>query len=195
MFGIWKINYRKFLMNEYKHWKVKSTKPEFRGNWLDLNLDNIELPDGKQIEFEALHYHRPGTGVIAEDSEGKLVLVKNYRYINDYYSWEAPAGTVPPEQTHKECIIEELKEEAGCTVDEKDLDYLGEYFPSIGSSDQIFYCYHARNVRKISDDIDTNEILEVKWFTKSEVYEMIKSGEIKDGFTISLIFKAILKNK
>jgi len=179
-------------MSEYKHWKVKSTVQGFKGNWIDLNVQQIELPDGKMIEFEALHYHRAGAGVIAEDADGRIVLVKNYRYINDYYSWETPAGTVPPDQTHRECIIEELKEEAGCAVADEDLKYLGEYFPSIGSSDQLFHCYHAKNVKKITDKIDTNEILQVGWFTRSEVLDLIRTGEIKDGFALALILKVIL---
>ncbi len=179
-------------MNEDKYWKVISSSDGFRGNWIDLNIDEIELPDGKQIEFEALHYHRAGVGVLAEDSDGKIVLVKNYRYINDYYSWEMPAGTVPPTQTHRECIIQELKEEAGCEVENENLIYLGTYFPSIGSSDQIFHCYHAKNVRKVTDKIDTNEIIEVGWFSRNELYDLFRSGEIKDGFAFALLLKVLL---
>ena len=42
-----------------------------------MDLDEVELPDGKIIEFEAVHYHNNGVGIAAENSEGKIVLVKS----------------------------------------------------------------------------------------------------------------------
>jgi len=170
-----------------KHWKVLESKKGFKGNWIDLNVEQIELPDGKHIEFEALYYHRAGVGVVAENAEGKTVLVKSYRYINDYTGWEVPAGTVLPDQHHSDCIMQELKEEAGCEVDRKNLFYLGSYYPSVGSSSQIFHCYYAKNVSQVTKQLDTNEILDAKWFSKDEIQELIKKGEIKDGFTLTLL--------
>lgn len=174
-----------------KFWKVIDTKKGFEGNWIHINLDQVQLPDNSIIEFEAIEFLRNGTGVVAENSEGQIILVKNYRYINDFESWEIPAGTVPPGTSHKDCIIEELKEEAGCTVNMEDLKYLGYYFPSIGSSSQIFYCYHAKNVVQITDKFDKNEILDAKWFTKDEIKKMITDGIIKDGFSLSLLMRAL----
>lgn len=176
-------------MQENKFWKVLNTTKGFAGKWIDINLDKIELPDKSQIEFEAIGFHRNGTGVAAENDKGEVMLVKNYRYINDYYSWEVPAGTIPPEVEPEDCIIEELKEEAGCIVEKKDLKYLGSYYPSIGSSNQIFYCYLAHNVRKITDNIDGNEIIEAAWFNRKEVEKMIKECVIKDGFSLYLLFR------
>jgi len=174
---------------EEKFWKILETKKGFSGNWIDINLDSILLPDKKIIEFEAIGFHRNGVGVVAENASGEIVLVKNYRYINDYYSWEVPAGTIPPGQHHSDCIIEELKEEAGCEVKKEDLIYLGNFYPSIGSSSQIFFCYSAKNVTKVTDNLDVNEILEAKWFTKNEIKEMISDGVIKDGFSLCLLMR------
>lgn len=178
-----------------KHWKVIETRPGFRGNWINLNVDQIILPDGKQIEFEALDFHRAGVGVVAENEKGEIILVKSYRYISDFTGWEVPAGTVPPEQHHSDCIIQELSEEAGCIVDKDDLIYLGNYYPAIGCSNQIFHCYHAKGVKQTSAHTDTNEIIKTKWFTKEYIKEMIKKGEIKDGFTLTLLTLVLLELK
>lgn len=176
-------------MPEEKFWKVLDSKKGFAGNWVDINLDKVELPDKSIIEFEAIDFHRNGAGVAAENEKGEIILVKNYRYINDYYSWEIPAGTIPPGFEAEDCILDELKEEAGCTAERKNLKYLGNYFPSIGSSNQIFYCFHARNVIKTTDKIDGNEILEAAWFNRKEIESMIKECEIKDGFSLYLLFR------
>ena len=176
-------------MSEGKFWKVKDTKKGFEGKWIHINLDQIELPDKSVIEFEAIEFQRHGTGIVAENQEGEIILVKNYRYINDYGSWEIPAGTIPPGSDPADCVLEELKEEAGCTVDKSELVHIGNYFPSIGSSSQIFHCYYARNVKQITTELDGNEILEAKWFTKDEIKNMISDGTIKDGFTLVLLMR------
>jgi ADP-ribose pyrophosphatase len=176
-------------MKKKKHWTVIDTEKGYWGDWIDLNVDLVELPDGEMIEYEALYYHRAGVGVVAENNEGKIILVKSYRYINDYTGWEVPAGTVPPEQGHFECIIQELKEEAGCEVSPEDLIYTGYYYPSIGSSSQVFHCYYAKSVTQVTQQFDTNEILDAKWFSKDEILELIKKGEIKDGFTLTLLLR------
>jgi ADP-ribose pyrophosphatase len=181
------------MKNDKKHWKVIETKPGFRGNWINLNIDQIILPDGKQIEFEALDFYRAGVGVVAENVKGEIILVKSYRYVPDLTGWEVPAGTVPPGQHHSDCIIQELKEEAGCEAEKSNLIYLGNYYPVIGCSNQIFHCYHIKEVKQISDHTDTNEILETKWFKKEYIKEMIKRREIKDGFTLTLLMYVLLE--
>lgn len=176
-------------MSEEKFWKIISTEKGFEGKWIHINLDQVKLPDQSIIEFEAIEFQRHGTGVAAENKEGKIMLVKNYRFISDYYSWEIPAGTIPPEMDPGDCVLEELKEEAGCIVKKEDLVFMGYHFASIGSSNQKFYCYYARNAEQVSTDLDTNEILEAKWFTRDEIRNMITDGTIKDGFTLVVLLK------
>lgn len=178
-------------MSEDKFWKIKETKKGFTGKWIHINLDRIELPDKSLIEFEAIEFQRNGTGIAAENNNGEIILVKNYRYINDYESWEIPAGTIPPGMHHADCVIEELKEEAGCEVKKKDLIFLGNYYPSIGSSSQIFYCYYAKNVEQVTAKLDSNEILEARWFTKIEIKKMISEGIIRDGFTLVVLMRVL----
>lgn len=176
-------------MSAKKFWNVIDTDKAFAGNWIDINLDKVKLPDDSVIEFEAICFHRNGAGVIAENTKGEVILVKNYRYINDYYSWEVPAGTIPPGMHHSDCVIEELKEEAGCEAVKDNMIYWGNFYPSIGSGNQMFHCYYAKNTVQTTSELDENEILEAKWFSKKEIISMIKEGIIKDGFSLYLLFR------
>lgn len=178
-------------MAEEKFWKVIDSKPGFKGNWIDLKVEQIILPTGKQIEFEAVYYHNAGAAVVAENEKGEVILVKSYRYISDTTTWEVPAGTVPPHQSHREVAIQELREEAGSVVNDEDLHYLGSFYPSNGSSNQIFYSYYAKNVKQITDEYDENEILDAKWFNKEEIRQMILNDEIKDGFSLLILLRCL----
>jgi ADP-ribose pyrophosphatase len=175
-----------------KHWKILNRITMFQGIWIDLNVDRILLPDGKEINYEALNYHHGGVGIVAENDEGNIILVKNYRYINEFAGWEIPAGTIPESQHHSDCIIQELKEEAGCEVKKRSLVYLGNFYPSIGSSNQLFHCYYVKGVTQSFKHQDTNEILETKWFKKSEIINMIVSGNIKDGLSLNLLMRVLI---
>ena len=70
-----------------KFWKVIDSNYGFKGNWIDLKVEKIIQPTGKEIEFEALNYHRAGVGVVAENENGEIILVKSYRYISDTTAW------------------------------------------------------------------------------------------------------------
>jgi len=178
-------------LTKEKFWKIISSKKGFAGKWIDLDLDTIELPDGSNITFEALRYHRNGAAIAAENSEGKIVLIKSYRYINDFTGWELPAGTVPPDRTPAECAVEELFEEAGCKTSLSSLKFLGDYFPSIGSSSQLFSCYYPHDVVVVTDHLATTDLLASRWFYKAELREMILRNEIKDGFSLYLLMRVL----
>jgi ADP-ribose pyrophosphatase len=181
--------------NEKPFWEILSTKKGFKGNWIDIDLDEIRLPDGKIIEFEAVRYHRSGSAVAAENDKGEFVLVKSYRYVNHFSGWEIPAGTIPPGAHHSDVALEELREEAGCEADKKNLKYLGEFYPSVGSTNMIYYCYHAANVKMVTNEYDTNEVQGVRWFTRAELKKMILNFEIKDGFTLNVLMRVLFEKE
>lgn len=178
-----------------KFWKVLSTRKGFTGEWIDMNVDDVELPDGKVIKFEAVHYHNNGVGIAAENDKGEIILVKSYRYINDFTGWEIPAGTIDKGMHHSDVILKELKEEAGCEINKEDLKYLGFHYASIGSSTQEFHCYHGKNVRQVTLELDANEIQDARWFTKEEIKQMILNTEIKDGFSLSVLQRVLLEER
>lgn len=168
-------------------WEILNSTPVFDGKWISMRVDDIKLPDGKQIQFEGVHYHFEGAGVCGKDEQGRIVLVQNYRYLTGLYSWEIPAGVIDKGFEPEDIIIKELKEEAGCEVQKENIKKLGIVHPSIGSSNQLLHCFSATNVKQVSDELDRNEIANRKWFTKEEIGEMIRSGEIKDQFSISVL--------
>ncbi len=176
---------------ENKFWKIKSTSKGFAGKWIDLDLDEIEMPTGKMITFEAVKFHRNGAAIVAENEKGDIMLVKSYRYINDFTGWEIPAGTIDPGKNPAETVIEELHQEAGCKVAPADVKFICEYYPSIGSGNQIYFGFHGKKVKEVTQKIDENEILEKRWFTKDEIKNMIKAQEIKDGFTLYMLMRVL----
>lgn len=152
--------------------------------------DVCKLPGGKDYEY---HYvHTAGSSfIVPVKDNGKIILVNQYRYLNDRFSIEIPGGGVKEGQSPEEVARKELIEETGF---EGDLEKVGFFNPYNGVADEICHVFIARNLKpsdkEIKDDSEEFEMLE---FTPEEIEKLIQTNEIYDGMTIAAW--ALSKNK
>ncbi len=85
--------------------------------------------------------------LIDEQTDEKyLLLVKQRRIADGGYTYEHPAGMIDGSATALSIAVQEVKEETGLGVYEKDLVSLGSekrLFPSTGTSDEAMYFYYC----------------------------------------------------
>jgi ADP-ribose pyrophosphatase len=150
--------------------------------WWKYCCDQIELPSGKSGEY---HYvlTNGSSMVIPETSEGKLLLVRQYRYTGNRDSLEFPCGGVKEGATHDDTARTELAEETGYLADH--LEPVGSYNPCNGLVDEICRVYIARNLRHVGSHPDESESFELVWLTVEEVEALIRDGTIWDGMTLA----------
>lgn len=72
-----------------------SRKDVFHGRILDVHVDTVELPNGKQATREVVD-HPGGVGILAIDERDNVVLVSQYRYVFGKSILEIPAGKLEP---------------------------------------------------------------------------------------------------
>ncbi|MDP4237780.1 MAG: NUDIX hydrolase, partial [Bacteroidota bacterium] len=105
-----------------------------RNPWWDYRKDRYERPDGSEGEY--YYVHTPGSVMILTVNEnGKLILVKQYRYLNRRESLELIGGGIKSEKGALESAREELQEEAGIIAGE--LIPIGSFNPMNGVTDEI----------------------------------------------------------
>jgi hypothetical protein len=73
------------------------------------------------------------------------------------------------------------------------MEFLGAYYPSSGSSNQVFNIFLAQGITRVGEISDTNEVIGLRWFTPAEVGEMIRKAEILDGMTLTGILWAFFR--
>lgn len=71
--------------------KTTKTKPIFKGKVVQLQVDDVELPNGKMAKREIIR-HPGAVAVIPVTKEGKIVFVKQYRKPLEKVLIEIPAG-------------------------------------------------------------------------------------------------------
>ncbi len=156
----------------------------YKGRKFSFESSRLRLPNQNEGEWECVR-HPGGALAVPVTSDGKLVLVKQYRFAVQGRVLEFPAGTVEPNETPEETITREIEEETGYRAHQ--WKKLGEFFVAPGYSDEIIYAFLAQDLELLEHppDQDHDEDLEAVVMTVDEVEKAIHAGDIADAKTIT----------
>jgi len=171
---------------EFKE-KTLSEEYLYKGRILNLRKDKIILPDGKEALREVVE-HSGGSCILCE-KDGKILLVRQFRYPYKQELLELPAGKLNPGESPELTAIRELEEEGGIKADSVELMF--EVYPSPGYTDEIIRIYRAVGIKETKTHLDEDEFLESVWIDKETLKNMIKNGEIKDGKTLIALLSVL----
>lgn len=163
----------------------------YEGKILNLEVDEVKLPDGSISSRECVR-HQGGAAVLYV-VDGKVLLVKQFRYLYGKEIYEIPAGKLEKYETPQETAARELREETGYVAD--DIVPFLKLYPTPGYTDEVIHIYLAKNCRLDCQKLDKGEFLNVSFVKVSDVLKMIASGEICDSKTVSAIYKYLYENK
>ena len=157
----------------------------YSGKILNLRKDRVSLPDGKAGVREIVE-HSGGSAILCE-KDGKILMVKQFRYAYKEEIWEIPAGKVNAGEDSVKTALRELEEEGGIKADNMEL--LFTVYPSPGYTSEIIRIYRATGLTETRAHLDEDEFLSAEWIEKPRLKNMIERGEIKDSKTlIALLF-------
>lgn len=167
--------------------KTLSSKVAYDGKVVHVEYDEIETADGHK-SFREVVRHPGGVVIVAETNEGKILLVKQYRYPLAKTNLELPAGKLEYGENPDEACKRELEEETG--YDAGTWESLGYINTTPGICDEKLYLYYAKDLTYNKPHPDEGEILQLFEYTKDEVFAMIKNGEINDSKTLCALLRA-----
>ena len=165
-------------------WDEQKRRTALDTNWFAIHESDVELPDGSVGRgWHWIDFRTPAVGVIPVRENGDILLVNHYRFTTHTRDWEIPAGRVEPDETPEHAAQRELSEEAGLRASQ--LEPLGHFHPSNGSSNQKFVLFIARGIQQIGAIQDTNEVDDAQWFSPDAVRAMLSRNEILDGMSVT----------
>jgi ADP-ribose pyrophosphatase len=159
----------------------------FKGRVLTLNLEQVELPNGRVAELEIAH-HPGGAAIVALDAEGRICLLHQFRHAAGGWLDELPAGKLDGGEPPLECAVRELAEEAGMRAGR--WDRLGEYFSSPGVLTEVIHIFLARDLVAVGASPEEHEVFEARWVPLLDATERAACGQIRDGKSLVGIFWA-----
>lgn len=158
---------------------------KYEGSIVKVYMDDVELPDGKIAKWDFIN-HDGAAAIVPVTSEGKILMVRQYRNALDRYTWEIPAGKLDDvkEETFL-CAARELEEETGYRAGK--LELLITLRTWVAFTNEKIDVYVATGLTPTSQHLDEDEFIDVKEFSLEELKNMIFAGELQDAKTVSAI--------
>ncbi|MDZ4805055.1 MAG: NUDIX hydrolase [Candidatus Eisenbacteria bacterium] len=164
--------------------------------WIVSQETTLDAATGERHTRATIRH--PGVAVILPIlDDGRILVMRQYRYALDGELWELPAGTRPgreagrlvdsPESAEA-CAARELQEETGWRATR--LEPLGEAFAMPGMSDELIHCFVARGLLPTRHERDEGELIrEIRPMSEDELRQMVVTNQIRDAKTlVALMF-------
>ncbi|MGQ0579164.1 MAG: NUDIX domain-containing protein [Betaproteobacteria bacterium] len=167
--------------------KMISSKTAYRGQLLQVNEDEVRLPDGSHARREFVVH--PGAALILPIfDDGSVLLERQFRYPVGSHFYELPAGKLESDEPPLETARRELQEETGYVAAQ--WRELGRLHPCVGYSNETIDFFLARGLEFKGARLDKGEFLETLRLPLAEALEWIRRGRISDTKTILGLFWA-----
>lgn len=162
----------------------------YAGRKFGFDVNVLRLPNGAEGEFECIR-HPGGALVIPVTAEGKLVMVRQYRFAIQGRLLEFPAGTVEHDEDPLQTVQREIEEETGYRAYE--WRELGKFPLAPGYSDEYIYAFLARNLEVVPHPAagDEDEDIEVVLVSPEEFTQGCRSGWLVDAKSMAAFFLAL----
>ena len=167
-------------MSRLKETKI-SSEQKFSGRLIDLYLDQVELPNGETTTREWID-HPGAVCLIPILPDGKICLIRQFRYGPGEEFIEIPAGKLDAGEVPLDCAYRELEEETGYRTNK--LTFLTNIHPAIGFSNEKMWMYLAEELELSKKKLDEDEFLELLPTPLNKALEWVFSGKITDVKTI-----------
>lgn len=126
--------------------------------------------------------HSGGAIMLAVNSEGKILVEKQYRKALEKVFVELPAGKADPGESPEVTAARELSEETGYVA--RDVRHLVSFYPTCGYSNEYLHIYICKDLVKGEKHLDKDECIDLEWLDAEEIIDLIMKGEIEDSKTI-----------
>jgi len=149
----------------------------YEGNFLEVRRDDVVLPDGKAATREYIQ-HPGAVAVIPLLDDGRVVLVRQFRYPIGKTIVEFPAGKLDAGESTLECARRELHEETGYAA--REWAFACEIHNAAAYSTESIWLYFARGLVAGEQRLDEGEFVEVVRLSEAELDALAAGDGLPD---------------
>ncbi len=171
-------------------WKTLASRTAYENAWLRVREDQVIRPDGKPGIYGVVEI-RPSVGIVALNENDEIVLVGQWRYTVNRYSWEIPRGGSRADEVDVQRAAErELAEEAGVMA--AHWQAMGAVDVGNGVLDDVQHFYLATGLSATPTNFDAEEEISIVWKPFDEAVTMAMNGTITEVCSIAAILRLAL---
>jgi 8-oxo-dGTP pyrophosphatase MutT (NUDIX family) len=150
--------------------------------WIRLREDTFVHRRGARGRYAICGFHRQACGVLALDGQDRVILVGQWRFPLEHYSWEIPEGGGEDGESPFETTRRELQEEAGLLA--QVWEPLAFFHNSNSSTDEETFLFLATELADTPHAPEDSEELLVRREPFADCLERVLSGEITDSLSV-----------
>ncbi len=178
-------------------WEEVQTEHLVQDKWIDFKKTSFRFPDGSVFEPFYTYSRRDYVVIVASDTDGNYICVRQFRQGIREVTTEFPAGGIERKDGKEyrsagEALAEdalaaaerELLEETG--YESAEWTHLLTIPSNANMSDNYAYLYRAKNCVKVAgQELDETEFLEVRLHTGVEIEQMIAEGNFQQAMHVT----------
>ena len=129
-------------------WETVTSTVRYENAWIRVRHDEVIDPSGRPGIYGVVSPKNLALGVLPIFDDGTVLMVGQFRYALNRYSWEMPEGGGPLDVDPMESIVRELHEETGHEA--QSWLRVVELHLSNSVSDELAKCWVAWNLRPLA---------------------------------------------
>lgn len=143
-------------------------------------MEQVRLPNGVVIDDYFMIQMRSWVAVLAVTDDGRVPLVRQYRYGVDAWTLELPAGYLENGEAPEVSARRELLEEAGCAA--RSFEVVGSFTLLAPRGDMRMSVVLARGAYLAGEQaLEPTEEIEVRWMTVEELRAAWRAGAVEEA--------------
>jgi 8-oxo-dGTP pyrophosphatase MutT (NUDIX family) len=180
------------MSNNLNPWKQISFDYIHEETWFKLRRDRVQKGNGGEMyPYYVLEYTNWAT-VFPVTKEGKVILLKQYRYGLGEWSLEIPGGIMDPHETNPlEAGKRELLEETGYSCGQ--ICEVGKVAPNPATANNWMHIFLATDCELThAQSFDPHEELEIFLADMAEVKQLLRDNKIIQSLHVTSMLYALL---
>jgi 8-oxo-dGTP pyrophosphatase MutT (NUDIX family) len=180
-----------FLENQVPLWEKIGQESVYSNEFYSICENDFRHPfDGRRGKFLVIDINE-SVQIFAETTDGKVILVEQFRFGSGKLSIELPGGRLEKGEDIIAGAKRELFEETGYAGQNAKISAI--LYPNPAFQVNKMYAVHIANCSKVAPThFDEMEELATITVAKSDLVQLVKSNKIKNSITLSAIISCIL---
>ena len=182
-------NHQDIIYNEME--KTLTSRILHQGRSFSFKTDEVQLQNGKRTIRDIVD-HPGAVAIVPILDDGRILLVRQFRYSAGKELLEIPAGTLEKDEAPDTCARRELKEETGYTAGS--MKKILSMYMAPGYSSEVIHLFFATALKAGEQITEEDESISLELYGPEEFLEMMEENMIEDAKTIAGVLSYLTRN-
>jgi len=171
--------------------KTINSKLLKKGKHFSFKTDEVQLPKGVTVTRDIVD-HPGAVAIVPILDDGRILLVKQFRYATGKELLEIPAGTLEEGEAPDTCARRELREETGYTAGS--MRKVISLYVAPGYSNELIHVFFATTLKQGEKNTEEDEDIITEAYGCDELLDMIEKNKIEDVKTVAGVLSYLTRS-